>query len=286
MKISLKKLLFIVLTVLSMIFIGACGKKSDTEKKEIIEKFIEVSKNIKSADMVMNMKMEQKGDKDSKTATIEMSMDASIIEEPLAIKLELGIPFQNTKLKMYIKDGYIYILNPANNQWAKQLINDEINKQFKGLLSNSYELYDVMKDNIDKIDIEEKNGNYIISISKDSEFLKEAILKQLSNMNTAGNQIGDNVNIDNITVTYIVDKNTYSMISSNNTFDMNLINNVKVAVTIDAKYSNLNNVKEIAIPEEALKAQEIIGGNTVSTPEASNSSENVETQKDTEKTKN
>ncbi|WP_229050227.1 MULTISPECIES: DUF6612 family protein [Fusobacterium] len=286
MKISLKKLLFIVLTVLSMIFIGACGKKSDTEKKEIIEKFIEVSKNIKSADMVMNMKMEQKGDKDSKTATIEMSMDASIIEEPLAIKLELGIPFQNTKLKMYIKDGYIYILNPANNQWAKQLINDEINKQFKGLLSNSYELYDVMKDNIDKIDIEEKDGNYIISISKDSEFLKEAILKQLSNMNTAGNQIGDNVNIDNITVTYIVDKNTYSMISSNNTFDMNLINNVKVAVTIDAKYSNLNNVKEIAIPEEALKAQEIIGGNTVSTPEASNSSENVETQKDTEKTKN
>ncbi|MDC7955677.1 hypothetical protein PKF05_07555, partial [Fusobacterium simiae] len=181
---------------------------------------------------------------------------------------------------------YIYILNPANNQWAKQLINDEINKQFKGLLSNSYELYDVMKDNIDKIDIEEKDGNYIISISKDSEFLKEAILKQLSNMNTAGNQIGDNVNIDNITVTYIVDKNTYSMISSNNTFDMNLINNVKVAVTIDAKYSNLNNVKEIAIPEEALKAQEIIGGNTVSTPEASNSSENVETQKDTEKTKN
>lgn len=286
MKISLKKLLFIVLTVLSMIFIGACGKKSDTEKKEIIEKFIEVSKNIKSADMVINMKMEQKGDKDSKTATIEMSMDASIIEEPLAIKLELGIPFQNTKLKMYIKDGYIYILNPANNQWAKQLINDEINKQFKGLLSNSYELYDVMKDNIDKIDIEEKDGNYIISISKDSEFLKEAILKQLSNMNTAGNQIGDNVNIDNITVTYIVDKNTYSMISSNNTFDMNLINNVKVAVTIDAKYSNLNNVKEIAIPEEALKAQEIIGGNTVSTPEASNSSENVETQKDTEKTKN
>ncbi len=174
MKISLKKLLFIVLTVLSMIFIGACGKKSDTEKKEIIEKFIEVSKNIKSADMVMNMKMEQKGDKDSKTAAIEMSMDASIIEEPLAIKLELGIPFQNTKLEMYIKDGYIYILNPANNQWAKQLINDEINKQFKGLLSNSYELYDVMKDNIDKIDIEEKDGNYIISISKDSEFLKEA----------------------------------------------------------------------------------------------------------------
>lgn len=257
MKISIKKILFVILTVISVIFIAACGKKSDTEKKEIIEKFIEVSKNIKSADVVMNMKMEQKGDKDSKTAAIEMSMDASIIENPLAMKLEIGIPFQDTKLEMYIKDDYMYILNPANNQWTKQLINNEINEQFKGLLSNSYELYDVMKDNIDKIDIEEKGGNYIISISKDSEFLKEAILKQLSNMNTAGNQIRDNVNIDNITVTYIVDKNTYSMISSNNTFDMNLINNAKVAITMDAKYSNLNNVRDIIIPEEAKNAPQM-----------------------------
>ena len=49
MKKSLKKSLFILLTLLSMLFIVACGDK--LSKKEVIEKFIESDKNIKSADL-------------------------------------------------------------------------------------------------------------------------------------------------------------------------------------------------------------------------------------------
>ena len=58
MKKSLKKLLFILLTLLSVFFIVACGDK--LSKKEVIEKFVESSKNIKSMDVAMTMKMEQK----------------------------------------------------------------------------------------------------------------------------------------------------------------------------------------------------------------------------------
>lgn len=45
MKKSLKKSLFILLTLLSVFFIVACGNK--LSKKEVIEKFIESDKNIK-----------------------------------------------------------------------------------------------------------------------------------------------------------------------------------------------------------------------------------------------
>lgn len=58
MKKSLKKSLFILLTLLSMLFIVACGDK--LSKKEVIEKFIESDKNIKSADLTITMKIEQK----------------------------------------------------------------------------------------------------------------------------------------------------------------------------------------------------------------------------------
>ena len=58
MKISLKKILFVVLTVFSVIFIGACGK-SKVDKKEVIEKFIAASESTKSGDMLVNMKMTQ-----------------------------------------------------------------------------------------------------------------------------------------------------------------------------------------------------------------------------------
>ena len=58
MKISLKKLLFVVLTIFSVIFIGACGK-SNIDKKGVIEKFIAASESTKSGDMLVNMKMTQ-----------------------------------------------------------------------------------------------------------------------------------------------------------------------------------------------------------------------------------
>ena len=251
MKNSLKKLLFIVLTVFSVIFIGACGK-SKIDKKEVIEKFIAASESMKSGDMLVNMKMTQNGNKNN----IEMTMDVSLILEPIAMKMEMAIPSQNLKMNSFIKDNTMYIQNPVDNQWVKQTLTDEIASQFKGYMTNSNATYDVMRDNIDKIDIDEKDGNYIISISKDSEFLKDAMKKQLANTNTAAGQIGNDVKIENIAVKYIVDKNTCLLSSSIVSFDFEM-QGMKMSMEMDAKMSNINNVTDIVIPEEALNAKEI-----------------------------
>ena len=56
MKKSLKKSLFILLTLLAMVFVVACGEKAS--KKEVVEKFVENSKKMKSTDVTMTMKME------------------------------------------------------------------------------------------------------------------------------------------------------------------------------------------------------------------------------------
>ena len=245
MKISLKKLLFLVLTVFSVMFVGACGK-SKINKEEVINKFVEVSKDMKSANMLMDIKMSQKGSKES----INMSIDSAIILEPLEMKLEMAVPNQPTKIDLYIKDGYMYALDPLSNQWMKQKVTGLVNEQFKGYMTNSLYIYDVMQDNIDKMDIDEKDGNYIISISKNSEFLKDAMKKQLSNMNTPGSQLGEQIEIDNIAIQYIVDKNTYLVKNSIMSFDV-AMNGEKITINLDTKFSNINEVKEISIPEEA-----------------------------------
>ena len=250
MKNSLKKLLFVVLTVFSVIFIGACGK-SKIDKKEVIEKFIAASESMKSGDMLVNMKMTQNGNKNN----IEMTMDVSLILEPIAMKMEMAIPSQNLKMNSFIKDNTMYIQNPVDNQWVKQTLTDEIASQFKGYM-NSDDTYNAMRDNLDKIDIDEKGGNYIISISKDSEFLKDAMKKQLANTNTAAGQIGNDVKIENIAVKYIVDKNTYLLSSSIVSFDFEM-QGMKMSMEMDAKMSNINNVTDIVIPEEVLNAKEI-----------------------------
>ena len=253
MKISLKKLLFVVLTIFSVIFIGACGK-SNIDKKEVIEKFIAASESTKSGDMLVNMKMTQ--NQNGNKSDMEMTMNVSLILEPIAMKMEMEMPAQNLKMTSFIKDNTMYIQNPVDNQWVKQSLTDEIASQFKGYMTNSAVIYDAMRNNIDKIDIDEKGGNYIISISKDSEFLKDAMKQQLASTNTAGAQIGDDVKIENIAVKYIVDKNTYLESSSTVSFDFEM-QGMKMSMEMDAKMSNINNVTDIVIPEEVLNAKEI-----------------------------
>ena len=253
MKISLKKLLFVVLTIFSVIFIGACGK-SNIDKKEVIEKFIAASESTKSGDMLVNMKMTQ--NQNGNKSDMEMTMNVSLILEPIAMKMEMEMPAQNLKMTSFIKDNTMYIQNPVDNQWFKQSLTDEIASQFKGYMTNSAVIYDAMRNNIDKIDIHEKGGNYIISISKDSEFLKDAMKQQLASTNTAGAQIGDDVKIENIAVKYIVDKNTYLESSSTVSFDFEM-QGMKMSMEMDAKMSNINNVTDIVIPEEVLNAKEI-----------------------------
>ena len=251
MKISLKKLLFVVLTVFSVIFIGACGK-SKIDKKEVIEKFIAASESMKSGDILVNMKMTQNGNKN----TMNMTTNASLILDPLVMKLEMEVHLQNLKMTSFIKDNIMYIQNPADNQWYKQTLSDEIANQFKSYMNNSNEFYNAMRNNLDKIDIDEKDGSYIISISKDSDFLEEAMKSQLANSNTTVGQIGNDVKIENIVVKYIVDKNTYLTSSSTVSFDFEM-QGMKISMEMDAEMSNINNVTAIDIPEEVLNAKEI-----------------------------
>ena len=187
---------------------------------------------------------------------MNMTTNVSLILEPLAMKMEMEVPAQNIKMNSFIKDNVMYIQNPADNQWYKQALSDEMSSQFKGYMTNSNVTYEAMKDNLDKIDIHEKDGNYIISISKNSEFLKEAMKKQLANTNTAAGQIGNDVKIENIAVKYIVDKNTYLASSSTVSFDFEM-QGMKISMEMDAKMSNINNVTDIVVPEEALNAKEI-----------------------------
>ena len=259
MKNSLKKLLFVVLTVFSVIFIGACGKNK-VDKKEVIEKFIAASENMKSGDMLINMKMVQ--NLNGNKTNMDITIDASIIQEPLAMIMEIAMPSQNVKMTSFIKDNIMYIQNPVDNQWFTQPITDEIAKQFKGYMNNSNEVFNAMKENVDKIDIDEKDGNYIITISKNSDFLQEAMKKQLANTNTAGSQIGDNVKIENIAVKYVIDKNTYLASSSLISFDFEMqeMQGTKISMEMDTKTSNINNVTDIDIPEEAKNSQEIPQG--------------------------
>ena len=237
MKKSLKKILFTVLTVFAVFFVVACGNKEDAKinKEEVLQKSAEAYKNIKSADMLINLKMEPK----KSGQPMELTMDVSITLEPIV------------KLNSFIKDDIMYIQNPMDNSWIKQALPEDVSNQFKNMVNGEDETYEVLKNNLDKVNIKEEGGNYIISVTKDTDFLKEAIKKQNSKVNMAGQNL--DLNVDNVTLEYVVDKETYDTKSSVVAFDTN-IQGQDVRMTVDSAFSNVNNIKEITVPEEALNA--------------------------------
>ena len=248
MKKSLKKLLFILLTLLSIIFIVACGEKAS--KKEVVEKFVENSKNMKSTDITAVMKMEQKNSTSPAGISMEVTGNMSIIlETNLAMKIDFTIPAVNNKLSMYIKDGYSYVQNPSDNQWIKQS-NKEFEEQFKKMYAQSNLIYDFLIKNLDKIDLEEKGGNYILTMKDFKEILKN----ESSILDPTGKGLDG---FEDMVMSFTVDKKTFLPVNVTMTGTINE-GPIKMNFSFDLKYSNINNVKEIVIPKEALEAKETL----------------------------
>ncbi len=246
MKKSLKKILFTILTVFAVFFVVACGNKGDSKlnKEEILQKNVEATNSIKSGRKVINAKVEVEGGQ-----PIEYIVDSSLIKEPLAMKTILEAKEDNIKITTFIKDGVMYTSYPEDNSWLKLDISEKDMNKFKIILNDSIEIYKVLKDNLDKISIKEDGGNYIISITKNSDFINEYIKNSMSNT------IGSNTDLkaNNATLEYIIDKETYFTKSLVLTFDAE-VQGQKLKAKTETTFSNINSVEEITVPEEALNS--------------------------------
>jgi len=241
MKRNLKKLLFVFFTIISIM---SYSKDFIPSKKEIIEKFTENSKNIKSMDIIAEDAIVNKNNND----TLIIYKEASLILKPFSMKLSVKMP--SFDIYVYAKDGYIYTAESPNLNWEKR-INQKMVKEFLASVYNQNEVYDILKNNIDKIELEEIRGNYIITIL-DPYIIKELIEKHLL-MGIDNNP--KNILIDDeIFLKYIVDKKTLLPIafifSANISYEYGVEN-----LMVGAKYFNINNVKTITLPNEVKNAK-------------------------------
>ena len=246
MKKSLRKILFAILTVFAVFFVVACGNKEDAKinKEEVLQKNVEATNNIKSANKLVTAKVEIEGGQ-----TIEYTFDISLIKDPFALKTILGAKGEDAKITTFIKDSMMYVTSTEDDTWEQQAIPEETIEGYKNILNDSIEIYEVLKDNLDKISIKEDGGNYIISAAKNSDFLNEYLKSSLSDT------IGQNTDLkpNNATLEYIIDKETYFTKSLVLTFDAE-VQGQKLKAKTETTFSNINSVGEITVPEEALNS--------------------------------
>ena len=239
---NLKRLLFIFFIITSIM---SYSKDFILSKKEVIERFAENSKNIKNMDLIVEDTTVNRNTNE----TLIVYNEASLILKPFSMKLIVKMPSFN--IYVYAKDGYIYTTESFNLNWEKR-INQKMVKEFQASVYNQNKVYDILKNNIDKIELEEIRGNYIITIL-DPYIIKDLIDKHLL-MGTTDNSLKKILIDDEIFLKFIVDKKTLLPIafifSANISYEYGVEN-----LTVGAKYFNINNVKRITLPNEVKNAK-------------------------------
>ena len=257
---SLKKYLLIIATVILSVTLAACSTGASAE--QIVNKSIESSKNIKSTDFTATNNSEiLVGEQ---TQTVENTVSGSLIMEPLTMKATTDVKAQGQSqtLELYIKDGTAYAKSTGQNEWVKSS-NNAITAQFENLkkIANSDQILEFYKKISKDFKKTEENGNYVLTYTGNGDQFKE-LMVAIANA-SSGNEVTASafagVDFKNVSIKLVVTKD---YVPVNNEVTMELATkNTPTPTTMKIKqiikYSNVNNVKEISLPDEVKNAKEV-----------------------------
>ena len=257
---SLKKYLLIIATVILSVTLAACSTGASAE--QIVNKSIESSKNIKSTDFAATNSSEiLVGEQ---TQTVENTVSGSLIMEPLTMKATTDVKAQGQSqtLELYIKDGTAYAKSTGQNEWVKSS-NNAITAQFENLkkIANSDQILEFYKKISKDFKKTEENGNYVLTYTGNGDQFKE-LMVAIANA-SSGNEVTASafagVDFKNVSIKLVVTKD---YVPVNNEVTMELATkNTPTPTTMKIKqiikYSNVNNVKEISLPDEVKNAKEV-----------------------------
>ena len=257
---SLKKYLLIIATVILSVTLAACSTGASAE--QIVNKSIESSKNIKSTDFAATNSSEiLVGEQ---TQTVENTVSGSLIMEPLTMKATTDVKAQGQSqtLELYIKDGTAYAKSTGQDEWVKSS-SSSITAQFENLkkIANSEQILEFYKKIAKDFKKTEENGNYVLTYTGNGDQFKE-LMVAIANA-SSGNEVTASafagVDFKNVSIKLVVTKD---YVPVNNEVTMELATkNTPTPTTMKIKqiikYSNVNNVKEISLPDEVKNAKEV-----------------------------
>ena len=257
---SLKKYLLLVATVILSVTLAACGMGTSAE--QIVNKSVESSKNIKSTDFEATNSSEILiGDQ---TQTIENTVSGSLIMDPLAMKANTDVKAQGQSqtLELYIKDGTAYAKSTGQNEWVKSS-NNNITAQFENLkkIANSDQILEFYKKIAKDFKKTEENGNYVLTYTGNGDQFKD-LMVAVANA-SSGSEVTasafNNVDFKNVSIKLVVTKD-FTPVNNEVTMELatkDTSNPPTMKIKQIIKYSNVNNVKEINLPDEVKNAKEV-----------------------------
>ena len=232
--------------------------------EEMIEKTAKASAELKSfsMDSKVNQNMVMSQGEQKQEQKVDMTMKSDFVKEPLQMyqEIQMKMPQGEQAVKQYITNEGIY--TQTNGTWMKlpNEMKDQIMASMKASMEPEKQM-EQFKKIVSDTKIAEDGSDYVISAELSGDNVKELAKELMSQAGAgAGEQATamlDSMNIKSLKIQNAVNKETYLPTRSvvNMTMEMEQEGQkISLEMETTSTFSKHNEVGEIKVPEEALKA--------------------------------
>ena len=242
----------LLLSVFSTFFLTACGQSSQNSKT--IDQLIQTTEKLTSVHSIATNEVSYKTTKDAETQKLTFTSDLTYIKSPYAIHLSgESTAFGNKNTQdLYVVDDSVYA-KVNTSTWLQYNIAEQVKKvKDKVDIPVGKELLEAISSHKDKVKLEEKGDNYILTLSGLDDPLSPIIRNQLA---TTGNDTQfANLQFKDIVITLTFQKKDQSILASKVTANLQLNGAGTATLDMNATYTDFNQIKSIDLPEEAKDA--------------------------------
>lgn len=276
----MKKWLTILFASLLVFVLAACNSSSESgddksssggdkagelSLEDVYKKALDRQNEIKSmsADVKMDMKMafDLDGQKSEETTTSTLKMDLTLDPVAVYMKGDVEALGEKTNLEAYMVEDGMYMYETTSGSWMKFPMDDA--EQVLGLSSdqiNSAEQIKELEAFIEDFKIEEKDNEYILTLSTASDKFTKYVLDEMQLNDSLGlseeeKALAENIKFDKVNYVIKVQKDTFDITAMDMVLDMTIEEDgqsMKLGTDIKMTYSNFDGVKEIKVPQEAI----------------------------------
>lgn len=253
-----QKILMVLVIFLLFSLAGCSSKIDNAENEKLVKKVIEATKSVKSTNAKIETKLNFTNPDQNVKAII--TLNSSITTNPSIVKISRNEERNGQKVEniFYITDDTVYIEDVETNTW-KRATNEKFREGYNGKrkLANFEILTEFLHAIQNKMKVSENDLNYEVTYSGSENSVNKVFSKILDSVQTGTEELRKKLLVEKVEVKYIIDKKTFLPIECEIKAKFAYFKDGQrvISVSLDeeftAKFSEINEVKEIIIPEEA-----------------------------------
>lgn len=253
-----QKILMVLVIFLLFSLAGCSSKIDNAENEKLVKKVIEATKSVKSTNAKIETKLNFTNPDQNVNAII--TLNSSITTNPSIVKISRNEERNGQKVEniFYITDDTVYIEDVETNTW-KKAINEKFREGYNGKrkLANFEIVTEFLHAIQNKMKVSENDLNYEVTYSGSENSVNKVFSKILDSVQTGTEELRKKLLVEKVEVKYIIDKKTFLPIECEIKAKFAYFKDGQrvISVSLDeeftAKFSEINEVKKIIIPEEA-----------------------------------